>query len=264
MAIFKRDLAGPGYVVLNAIRVLNIISLTSAATASVVMLVKTFIKSKFFFFDALSHVITFFFAVFLILSETGLFRNYFARNFPLLSLGHGFVFLGSMMCVIGVHILGNLNKEATSQKNLGMSFWQIVISSGILVCIIGVFNIIASYVFRKKSLNVTARMVRAYGAVASQKAADIVAVPPPSSHAGSSTYSPSVHSNTARSYGPDAGLPSYHGPEMQRSDTTNSRLGLSISRPVNHDPEQFAKFQESEEIRKPDPAAHPAFNGNRF
>lgn len=57
MAIFKR-LAGAGYVVLNVLRVLNIIGLMAVVAASIVMLVKTFIVSKFFFFDGVSHVIT--------------------------------------------------------------------------------------------------------------------------------------------------------------------------------------------------------------
>jgi hypothetical protein len=60
MAFFKNkaSLAGPGYVILNVIRVLNIISLLAVIAASSVMLVKTFVVSKFFFFDAVSHVIT--------------------------------------------------------------------------------------------------------------------------------------------------------------------------------------------------------------
>lgn len=57
MACFGRSLAGAGYVVLNVIRVLNIISLLAVIAASSVMLVKTFIVSKFFFFDACGHVI---------------------------------------------------------------------------------------------------------------------------------------------------------------------------------------------------------------
>ena len=58
MPFFKRSLAGPGYVVLNTIRVMNIIALLSVVAASFVMLVKTFVVSKFFFFDGVSHLIT--------------------------------------------------------------------------------------------------------------------------------------------------------------------------------------------------------------
>ena len=54
----KRSLAGPGYVILNIIRVMNIIALIAVFGASVVMIVKTIATSAFFFFDSLSHVIT--------------------------------------------------------------------------------------------------------------------------------------------------------------------------------------------------------------
>ena len=58
MPFFKKSLAGPGYVVLQAIRLMNIIALLSVVAASFVMLVKTFMVSKFFFFDGVSHLIT--------------------------------------------------------------------------------------------------------------------------------------------------------------------------------------------------------------
>lgn len=91
MPFFKKPLAGPGYIILNVIRVMNIIGLLAVIIGSFSMLVKTFIVSKFFFFDAVSHVITAFLSMFLILTETSLFRGYFARNWPLLSPSHGFL-----------------------------------------------------------------------------------------------------------------------------------------------------------------------------
>lgn len=57
MTLSQKSLAGPGYVILNAIRVMNIIGLLAVITGSVVMLVKTSVASKFFFFDAVSHVL---------------------------------------------------------------------------------------------------------------------------------------------------------------------------------------------------------------
>ena len=56
MGIFK-TLAGPGYLILNVIRVMNIVSLLAVIAASSVMLVKTFVVSKFFFFDGVTHVV---------------------------------------------------------------------------------------------------------------------------------------------------------------------------------------------------------------
>jgi hypothetical protein len=81
--------------------------------------------------------------VFLIVSELPIFRGYFSRNWPLLSPTSGLVFLGVSMVVLGVTIMGNLNKQAISPKSLGLPFWRIVISSGILVGLLGFMNIIA-------------------------------------------------------------------------------------------------------------------------
>jgi len=47
------------------------------------------------------------------------------------------------MIIIGVDILGNLNKPALSRASLGLSFWRIVIGSGVLIITLGFLNIIA-------------------------------------------------------------------------------------------------------------------------
>lgn len=52
-----RSLAGAGYVVLNVIRVMNIIALLAVMAASSVMLVRMFNTRTFFFFDACDNLI---------------------------------------------------------------------------------------------------------------------------------------------------------------------------------------------------------------
>lgn len=92
--------------------------------------------------------------VFLIITELPIMTCYVARNWPLLSPSSGFVTLGVLMVFTGTSILGNLNKEATSEQSLGLSFWQIVIASGILTLILGVINIIAvSIRFRSRLIS---------------------------------------------------------------------------------------------------------------
>lgn len=81
--------------------------------------------------------------MFLIVSELPLFRAYFARNWPLLSSGHGFVTLAIAMIVLGINVMGNLNKPSGSEEALGKSFWSIVIGSGILIFILGWINLVA-------------------------------------------------------------------------------------------------------------------------
>ncbi|RMY30299.1 hypothetical protein D0866_08095 [Hortaea werneckii] len=182
MTLSSKTLAGSGYIILNCIRGLNIIGLLALISASAIMLIRTSTSSKFFFFDAVSQVTTAFICgtsfaritrrkmltrpVFLLVSELSLFRSYFARNWPLLSQGHGFVALALAMIVLGVNMLANLNKEPASQEALGLSFWRVVIASGIIVFVLGFINLVASYVFCDRAQGITARQVRAKGAVA--------------------------------------------------------------------------------------------------
>lgn len=57
MASLKESLAGPGYVILNAVRVMNIIVFLDIIAAHVVMLVKINLLTSFFFFEAVAHAI---------------------------------------------------------------------------------------------------------------------------------------------------------------------------------------------------------------
>lgn len=47
------------------------------------------------------------------------------------------------MMVLGLNMLGNMNKEATSQKSLTLPFWRLLVASGILSIVIGFFNVVA-------------------------------------------------------------------------------------------------------------------------
>ncbi|KAF2166880.1 hypothetical protein M409DRAFT_66426 [Zasmidium cellare ATCC 36951] len=221
MTLSPKSLAGPGYIILNGIRVMNIIGFLAVITASVVMLVKIDTDTHLFFFDAVSHVITLITSMFLIVSELSLFRAYFARNWPLLSPNHGFVTLALAMIVLGINVMGNLNKPSGSQKELGLAFWRIVIGSGIIIFILGWVNLLSSYIFRDRKQGITARQVRAHGAVAVHKT-------PPSSEGSRTppapvlaqsyisnpiTPSPTKTSNPFRfmsSERRDSVLPSYH------------------------------------------------------
>ena len=57
MARLRESLAGPGYVILNAIRVLNIITFLDLIAACAVMLVKINMLNSFFFFEAVTHAV---------------------------------------------------------------------------------------------------------------------------------------------------------------------------------------------------------------
>ncbi|PNS14141.1 hypothetical protein CAC42_6654 [Sphaceloma murrayae] len=167
MALSSESLAGPGYIILNGIRVMNIIGLLAVIAASVLMLIKTTTDSPYFFFDACTDVVSAFSSTFLLLSELNLFKSYFARNMPLLSPEHGFVFLSLAMLILGTNLLGKLNHPSNDQKTLGLAFWRVVIGAGIIIFILSFINLVASYIFRDRKAGITARQVRAHGAVAS-------------------------------------------------------------------------------------------------
>lgn len=57
MMKLRESLAGPGYVILNAIRVINIIVFLDMIAACAVMLVKINMLNGFFFFQAVTHAV---------------------------------------------------------------------------------------------------------------------------------------------------------------------------------------------------------------
>jgi hypothetical protein len=244
--------AGPGYIVLNIIRVLNIITLLMVAASSWVMIVMTVKTSSFFFFDGVSHFITFIISTFLIVSELNLFKAYFSRQWPLLSPEYGFVFLASTMFALGCNVLGNLNKAATSEENLGKPLRSLVIAAGILAMIFGVANFVATFFFCDSKLGITGRQVRSDGATTTN---------------GSTKSNLSVSSGSMRRP-PSPILPSYNTTtEERRKSRFPFKLPIrmsGISRPIQNDPEQFSKWESrtspvAPEVQRPPTALHPAY-----
>jgi hypothetical protein len=158
---------GSGHLILNVLRAFTIIALLCVAVSSWVMIVMTGIKNNFFFFDAASHFFTSCIAVFLTVSETGLFATWFQNNWPSFSVNHGLSWLGYAMVMLGCHILGNLNKDAISPENLGLPLWRLIMASGILSLTFGFFNVICSLVFRDGTNGITSRHIRKDGSLAS-------------------------------------------------------------------------------------------------
>ncbi|KAI9924004.1 hypothetical protein MW887_007462 [Aspergillus wentii] len=249
MASLKESLAGPGFVILNAIRVLNIIVFLDIIAANAVMLVKISLLSSFFFFEAVTHVVTAGVSIFLIVSELPFFRGYFDRNWPLLGQDSGFITLAMAMMILGVGVLSNLNTSATSQESLGLAFWRIIVSAGILAMVMSVVNLVATFVFADREAGVSARHVRVYGAVAPHKVVS--------------------RTNSQRSFQlglkREDSLPMYTAPSPVRrapSTRAESRFPLKISRPLNPNPINDAassKYsRDSSGVSIPNLAHHPA------
>lgn len=165
--ILNGGLAGPGYVILNIIRAINIIVFLDTIAAGVVMLIKITLNNNYFFFEAVSHAITIIISsksfqrlhpcqrlilshrkltynpVFLIVTELPVFENFFNRHVPQLGKTASFVPLSLIMMIMGVSLLGNLNNNDYSVDAMGLPFWRIVASAGILAMTMGILNFMA-------------------------------------------------------------------------------------------------------------------------
>ncbi|PGH20815.1 hypothetical protein AJ80_03442 [Polytolypa hystricis UAMH7299] len=259
MAILQGSLAGPGYVILNIIRAMNIIALLAVIAACSVLLVKTFVISQFFFFDGVTQVIIAFISFFLILSELNFFTGYFNRNWPLFGQDSGFVTLGATMVALGVWILGNLNNKAMSQKSLGLAFWRIVVAAGIVIFVMGVINFVVSFIFREPQVGVTARHVRAHGAVAEQK----VITRSSSSKSLRLSRKSSLPTYHSRSSSTRSVSMRHTASYAHTSPSTQSRFPIKISSPVSENQDQFAKFATTPDVTVPNLAHHPAMFSDR-
>ena len=55
----------------------------------------------------------------------------------------GFITLAAAMMILGVSVLGNLNTKTSSQKSLGLAFWRLILSAGILAMVMSVVNVLS-------------------------------------------------------------------------------------------------------------------------
>ena len=58
MSFLKDSLAGPGYIILNTIRALNILAFLDIIAADALLLVKISLLTSFFFFQAVDYVVS--------------------------------------------------------------------------------------------------------------------------------------------------------------------------------------------------------------
>ncbi|KAG0136743.1 hypothetical protein HOY82DRAFT_599010 [Tuber indicum] len=149
-----------GFYILNIIRCGSVISLLMAIVAASISLVKSFVVTKFYFFDAINNVFLSIFCAFLVMSEISVLQPYFDKRWPLLGSKSSLITIGIAEVVVGFFLLGNLNETAASKQNLGYSFNALLTSAGIIVSFVGVVNFAASYVYGDSLTHTTARMAR--------------------------------------------------------------------------------------------------------
>jgi hypothetical protein len=144
-----------------------VIGLVAMMASSWGMIVLAGLAGRFDFWDTMAHIFVFLFAVFLTISEVDLFTRYFEANWPIFSVSHSLAWLGVFLVGLAMQVLSNLEKDKYSQKNLGQPIYRLVLASGILNIIFGLFNLLASIIFRDGAQNITARRIRRDGSLAS-------------------------------------------------------------------------------------------------
>ncbi|KAK3985770.1 hypothetical protein QBC44DRAFT_384556 [Cladorrhinum sp. PSN332] len=260
-------LRGSGHLVLNALRALTVVGLVVVMAASWAMIVLSGITGHFDFFDTISHFFVFAISVVLVISELGLFKPWFSRNFPILGPEHSLGWLGLALVIIGCDILADLIKPAYEIENIGLAIWRLVLSAGILSITFGVFNMVASVIFRDGSNGINARQIRSDGTLAA-----------PANNKEyydgySGDYIPSQYSrsNSLRRRDEEDAVvmdDEEKRPSAFKRLTTNFKFGKSrpqISDPIPQDPMPDTYNNRSSPIvpgiQRPATALHPAHTG---
>ncbi|KAL3962272.1 hypothetical protein ACCO45_003795 [Purpureocillium lilacinum] len=163
------SLRGIGMVVLQALRVLTIVTLAAVGASCWVLIIKVDKGRDTFVFECASHFFTSMLCIVLIVAEAPLLsiiKDYFRSTWPVLSKEHGLGWLGFAMVVIGCNMLGNLNRPAYDPDNMGSEFAKLVLASSILSITFGIINILAALVWRDGKEGITSRDIRSDGSLA--------------------------------------------------------------------------------------------------
>lgn len=270
-----------GYFALNVLRIANIIVLLLSAITSWAILVMSFKIGDFYFFDGVSHVVISIICIFLICSESGIFDRYFAKHWPILGPESGLVFLGVSMILLGSSILGNLRMqfvrdpdedEDEDENGLGVSLRHLVLGSGILISIFGLFNIIATYVFSDRAQGINGRQMRIYNnAYKVRKTDSFKAFNISKNSTGDSTVeSPHHQVSPVERKKSRFRLPLTISNKSSHSRTqSQSKLSMKISMPIQQkdDLEKGEKHAHKvsplfPELERPPTALHPAYKQN--
>lgn len=154
-----------GYLVLNAIRILNIITLLAIIGANMAFLIKTIrVKdSTLQLFDGAQRALVILIVCFLLATEMPkVFSGYFSRHWPAFSYQSGFLALGFAFLVLGCNVLSDLNKTTSTQENMGKHSYKMVLAAGAMAIGMSSINVIASVLLADRAKGLTARQVRGF------------------------------------------------------------------------------------------------------
>ncbi|POS86120.1 hypothetical protein EPUL_002954 [Erysiphe pulchra] len=159
-----------------------------------------------------------------------------------------------------------------AEKSLGVSLWNLVLGSGILISIFGLFNIIATYVFCDRAQGINGRQMRVYNNAKNARKPDsfknfsISKTPTDDSTIDSTHHQLSpVKRKKSRFH-----LPLTIGSKSSRSQAqSQSKLPMKISMPIpqKEDLEKGEKIKHKvspiiPDLERPPTALHPAYQQN--
>ncbi|KAI1266153.1 hypothetical protein F5Y18DRAFT_22539 [Xylariaceae sp. FL1019] len=237
------DFQGHAYIVLQVMRFCNVAVLLAVEAATVLMLIYAKLPNGFQFFADAVHALVFVFAGLLIFTEIGFWEtgmNFVESAYPMLGNDRGFTGLGAIMALIGCHLLGGLASTTYTNDSVPSQVPQVVLGVGIVTLAFGIFNIIASLLFRNRAGDMRARKVRAEGAISKPRSA--------SGTSGTSEYSRSNSVKKISGPIPHGDLEAQHHGYYGGgdSDDKSSAYGTDLSRsPV------------APQIQRPPSALHP-------
>lgn len=152
------------FIILNVIRVLNIISILASELATTSLLVKTATVTTSWFnvFDLAAKAFIILFGIFLLVTELPkILRGWINRHWPAFGTTSGFLTLGVTLTFLGCIVLSYLTKEDADEKHLGGDFYRMCQAAGLMTLIMGSINIIATLLLQDRRRGLTARQVRA-------------------------------------------------------------------------------------------------------
>ncbi|KFA50576.1 hypothetical protein S40293_03076 [Stachybotrys chartarum IBT 40293] len=160
---------GVGMIVLQILRAFTVIGLCAAVASCWVLMLHLDQARSWFPFEGASIFFLSLLCLGLIISEfptVNLVKSYIREYFAILGPESGLGWLGSCLVVIGCNLLGKLNQAAFDTRRIGDSYRQLILATGILNLIFGVFNVICTFVWSNRKEGVTARGVRSMGSLA--------------------------------------------------------------------------------------------------
>jgi len=261
----KPDLRGSSFQILNFLRILNLVALFLNMAAAWVLIVRTAMTGRFYFFDAVTHFWIFTINVFLTFSELqfGWVKRYFTNNWPVFGPDHGFVWFGVGLIMIACDLLGNLNKEQFDESNLTQPLWRLVLAAGIVSMFVGFTNLVTSFVFRDGENGITARMIRSDGNLAT---------PRPKKEAVEDYYSAHSASRT-HDEAPSAGGFGRRVTQLFTKSPFASGKKMQISHPIPYAQDDVESGSDHDHwnndraspimpgLERPPTAMHPAYTG---